>query len=301
VRASIEYAAAWLLLKTIGAMPRPFARFFSARTAAVLFWLRPGLRRAGTENLRLAFPDWSDKQRRVAIHGMVRQLGWMAAEFAHFPEYTKENIDRIVLLDGFENFAAAQARGKGVLFLTGHMSAWELAPFAQALFGHPLHFLVRAIDNSRVDSLVTRYRSLSGNLPIEKNQSARAVLKVLSAGGTVGILADHNTLLSEGVFVDFFGIQACTTAGLARFALHTDAAVVPGFLHWDAALRKYRLCFEPAVELTRSGDDATDIRENTQRFTRVIENYVRRYPDQWLWVHRRWKTRPPGEAPVYKR
>jgi KDO2-lipid IV(A) lauroyltransferase len=295
----MEYAAAWLLLKTVGAMPRPLARFFSARTAAILFWLRPGLRRAAIENLRLAFPDWSDKQRRAAIRGMVRQLGWMAAEFAHFPEYTKQNIDRIVLLDGFENFASAQARGKGVLFLTGHMSAWELAPFAQALFGHPLHFLVRAIDNPRVDALVTRYRCLSGNLPIEKNQSARTVLKVLSSGGTVGILADHNTLLTEGVFVDFLAIPACTTAGLARFALHTDAAVVPGFLHWDAALRKYRLCFEPAVELTRSGNDATDIRENTQRFTRAIENYVRRYPDQWLWVHKRWKTRPPGERPVY--
>jgi KDO2-lipid IV(A) lauroyltransferase len=300
VRQRLEYAAAWLLLKTIGAMPRPFARLFSARAAEILFWARPALRRAANENLRLAFPEWSDTRRRVAIRGMVRQMGWMAAEFAHFPSYTTENIDRVVLLDGFENFAAAQARGKGVLFLTGHMSAWELAPFAQALFGHPLHFLVRAIDNSRVDALVTRYRCLSGNLPIEKNQSARAVLKVLAAGGTVGILADHNTLLTEGVFVEFFGIPACTTAGLARFALHTDAAVVPGFLHWDQTLRKYRLCFEPAVELTRSGDDATDIRENTQRFTRVIENYVRRHPDQWLWVHRRWKTRPPGEPPVYR-
>ena len=301
VRECVEYAAAWVLLKSIGAMPRPFARFFSARVAALLLFLRPGLRRAATENLRLAFPDWNAKQRRAALRGMVRQLGWMAAEFAHFPLYTKENIDRIVLLDGFENFASAQARGKGVLFLTGHMSAWELAPFAQALFGHPLHFLVRAIDNSRVDALVTRYRCRSGNLPIEKNQSARAVLKTLHAGGTVGILADHNTLPAEGVFVDFFGIPACTTAGLARFALHSDAAVVPGFLHWDAALRKYRLCFEPAVELTRSGDEATDIRENTQRFTRVIENYVRKYPDQWLWLHRRWKTRPPGEPSVYRK
>jgi KDO2-lipid IV(A) lauroyltransferase len=296
----LEFAAAWLLLKTIGALPRPLARFAGARTAALLLWLRPGLRRAASENLRLAFPEWSKKQRRAAIRGMVRQLGWMAAEFAHLPEYTPTNIDRIVLLDGFENFASAQALGKGVLFLTGHMSAWELAPFAQALFGHPLHFLARAVDNSRVDALVTRYRCLSGNVPIEKNQSARAVLKTLAAGGTVGILADQNTLLAEGVFVDFFGIPACTTAGLARFALHSDAAVVPGFLHWDASLRKYRLCFEPAVELTRTGDDATDIRENTQRFTRVIENYVRRYPDQWLWLHRRWKTRPPGEPPVYK-
>ena len=228
MRERLEYAAVWLLLKTIGAMPRPLARFFGARTVAFLFWLRPGMRSAATENLKLAFPAWTGKQRRAAIRGMVRQLGWMAAEFARFPSYTKNNIERTVLLDGFENFATAQTQGKGVLFLTGHMSAWELAPFAQALFGNPLHFLVRPIDNPRVDALITKYRCLSGNLPIDKNQSARAVLKVLAANGTVGILADHNTALTEGVFVDFFSIPACTTAGLARFALHTDAAVVPG-------------------------------------------------------------------------
>src|ERR1035438_561079 len=160
-------------------MPRPIARFVGASTAALLLWLRPGLRRAAGDNLRLAFPNWNNKQRRAAIRGMTRQLGWMGAEFAHFPKYTKKNIDRIVLLDGFENFAAAQGRGKGVLFLTGHMSAWELAPFAQALFGYPLHFLASAIDNPHVDAMVARYRCLSGNLPVEKNQSARAVLKVL--------------------------------------------------------------------------------------------------------------------------
>ena len=291
---------AWLLLKMIGAMPRPLARFVGARTAALLFWMRPRLRAAAAENLELAFPDWTDKQRRAAIRGMVRQLGWMAAEFAHFPKHTKENIDRIILLDGFENFANAQARGKGVLFLTGHMSAWEMAPFAQALYGNPLYFLVRPIDNARVDALITRYRCLNGNQPIDKSQSARAVLKVLRDKGTVGILADQNTQPSEGVFVDFFGIPASTTAGIARFALHTGAAVVPVFVHWDQPSRKYRLSFYPEVELVRTGDDATDIRENTQRFTREIENYVRRHPDQWLWVHRRWKARPPGEPPIYK-
>ncbi len=183
------------------------------------------------------------------------------------PTVHQQNIDRIVLLDGFENFAAAQARGKGVLFLTGHMSAWELAPFAQALFGYPLHFLARAIDNPRVDALVTRYRCLSGNLPVEKNQSARAVLKVLAAGGTVGILADHNTLLAEGVFVDFFGIPACTTAGLARFALHTGAAVVPGFLHWDArcentgsALNRRSNWFTPATTRRTFAKIRSDLR-----------------------------------------
>jgi KDO2-lipid IV(A) lauroyltransferase len=300
VRESLEYSAAWLLLKVIGAMPRPLARFVGARTAALLFWMRPRLRAAAAENLQLAFPDWTDKQRRAAIRGMVRQLGWMAAEFAHFPKHTKDNIDRIILLDGFENFANAQARGKGVLFLTGHMSAWEMAPFAQALYGNPLHFLVRPIDNARVDALITRYRCLNGNQPIDKNQSARAVLKVLRDKGTVGILADQNTQPSEGVFVDFFGIPASTTAGIARFALHTGAAVVPVFVHWDQPSRKYRLSFYPEVALVRTGDDATDIRENTQRFTREIENYVRRHPDQWLWVHRRWKARPPGEPPLYK-
>src|SRR4029077_1724840 len=142
-------------------------------------------RRWAMANLRLAFPEWSDTQCQTVIRGMVRQLGWMGAEFARFPRYTKENIERVVLLEGFEHFASAQARGKGVLFLTGHMSAWELAPFAQALFGNPLHFLLRPIDNELVDALITKYRCLGGNLPIEKNQSARAVLKVLGDGGTV--------------------------------------------------------------------------------------------------------------------
>src|SRR5690242_7313517 len=151
------------------------ARFTVARLMLFLLLTWPDLHRAAMENLRLAFPEWDKKRRRAVVRGMVRQLGWMGAEFARFPRYTKQNIERVVLLDGFENFAAAQARGKGVLFLTGHMSAWELAPFAQALFGYPLHFLVRAIDNPLVDSLVTRYRCLSGNSPIEKNQSARAV------------------------------------------------------------------------------------------------------------------------------
>jgi KDO2-lipid IV(A) lauroyltransferase len=101
------------------------------------------------------------------------------------------------------------------------------------------------------------------------------------------------------VFVNFFGIPASTTSGLARIALRTDAAVVPGFLFWDDSLRKYRLRFEPPVELARTGDEEVDVRENTQRFTGVIENYVCAHPDQWLWVHKRWKTRPPAEPPMY--
>lgn len=299
MREWIEYAGAWLGLKALGLLPRPAARFVGVCFAAVAFALRPPLRRAAELNLRLAFPDWTDAERKQAIRGMIRQVGWMAGEFSQFPKYTRKNIERIVTIDGAENFEAARVRGNGVLFLTGHMSAWELAPFAHALHGHPLHFLVRPVANGRVDALVNSYRCLSGNAPIEKNRAARAILKVLSEGGTVGILADHNTTLEEGVFVDFFGIPASTTSGLARIALRTDAAVVPGFLRWDASSEKYILGFAPAVELVRSGDEERDMIENTARFTKVIESFVRAHPGQWLWVHKRWKTRPPGEKPIY--
>jgi len=299
MREWLEYAAAWVGLKSLGLLPRPAARWVGFCFAAAALVIRAPLRRTAMFNLRLAFPDWTDARRKQAIRGMIRQVGWMAGEFSQFPKYTRENIERIVVFDGFENFDAARQRGKGVLFLTGHMSAWELAPFAHALYGYPLHFLVRPVANPRVDALINSYRCRSGNQPIEKNRSARSILKVLGSGGTVGILADHNTTLEEGVFADFFGVPASTTSGLARIALHTDAAVVPGFLCWDEARRKYRLRFEPAVELVRSEDEESDVAQNTQRFTAVIEAYVRAHPDQWLWVHKRWKTRPPGEKPIY--
>ncbi|HEV2615016.1 MAG TPA: lysophospholipid acyltransferase family protein [Candidatus Acidoferrales bacterium] len=294
-----EYAAAWTIVKFLGFLPRPLARVIASTIARVLLLCRPPLRRAGIVNLRLAFPEWSDAQRRRTLRRMVRYLGWMAAEFAHFPELSRENIERLVVLDGFENFDAARQRGKGVIFLTGHMSAWELAPFAQALYRNPLSFLARAVDNSRVDALVNRYRCLSGNRPIEKNNAARAMLRVLHSGGTVGILADQNTSLDEGIFVDFFGIPAATTTGLARIARRTDAAVVPGFLFWDSSMRKYRLRFEAAVQLQRTEDEDADIRVNTTRCNKVIEDYIRAHPEQWLWVHKRWKNRPDGEPSLY--
>jgi KDO2-lipid IV(A) lauroyltransferase len=291
----VEVAAAWLFLKALGILPRPLARIVGMCIARVLFFLRPPFRHISEENLRLAFPDWSETQRRGVIRGMIRQVGWLAAEFAHLPSLDRKNLDRVILLDDIENFRAAQAQGKGVLFLTGHMSAWELGPYAHALHEAPLHFLVRAVDNARVDALVERYRCASGNMPIDKNEAARAVLRVLRANGVVGILADHNASRLEGVFVNFFGVPACTTAGLARFALHTGAAVVPAFVRWDDAVGKYRLAYQPALTLVRTGDEASDVVVNTQHFMDIVEAHVRQYPDQWLWVHRRWRERPAGE------
>jgi KDO2-lipid IV(A) lauroyltransferase len=146
---------------------------------------------------------------------------------------------------------------------------------------------------------VNRYRRLSGNAPIFKNESARVMLRTLQEAGTIGILADQNTMREEGVFVDFFGVPACTTTGIARVALHTGAAVVPGYAVWDESLKKYRLRFEPPLELVRTGDTEHDIVENTQRFAKVTEEIIRKYPEQWVWVHARWKTRRQGEPPLY--
>jgi KDO2-lipid IV(A) lauroyltransferase len=296
----LEYAAVWAILKMLGALPRGVARSFAARVAWILYGMLPRLRRTAEFNLRLAFPEWDEARRRGVIRGLVRNLGWMAAEFARFPRYTRENIEDVVILDGHENFLEGQRRGKGVLYLTGHIGAWELSSFAHALYGFPLHYMARPLDSARVDALVNRYRRLSGNQPIFKNESARALLKILKEAGTVGILADQNTMPEEGAFVDFFGKPACTTTGIARVALHTDAAVVPGYAVWDEGIGKYRLRFEPAVELVRTGETERDIFVNTQKFAKVIEEIIRKYPEQWVWVHARWKTRPKGEVPLYE-
>jgi KDO2-lipid IV(A) lauroyltransferase len=264
-----------------------------------LLLLLPKLRKTAEFNLKLAFPEWTGQRRRSVMKQMTRNLGWMAAEFARFPKYTKENIESAVVLDGHENFLAGQSRGRGVLYLTGHIGAWELSSYAHALYGFPLHYMARPLDNQPLDAMVNTYRGLSGNKPIYKNEAARTMLRVLKDAGTVGVLADQNTMPEEGVFVDFFGTSACTTTGVARVALHTDAAVVPGYAFWDENLRKYRLRFEPPVELIRTGDTERDVFENTQRFAKVLEDIIRRYPGQWVWIHARWKNRPKGEAPLY--
>ena len=299
MREWFEYAAVWMILKVLGVLPRSIARGLACGVARTMYSLLPKLRKTAEFNLRLAFPERSDGQRQAVIHGMVRNLGWMAAEFARLPRYTKENIGEVVILDGHENFLEGQRRGKGVLYLTGHIGAWELSSFAHALYGFPLHYMARPLDNPRVNALVNCYRCLAGNRLVFKNESARSLLKILRDAGTVGILADQNTMPEEGVFVDFFGTTACTTTGLARVALHTDAAVVPGYAYWDAGIGKYRLRFEPVVELSRSGDTERDVFVNTQKFAKVIEGIIRKYPEQWVWVHARWKARPKGEAALY--
>jgi len=299
MRQRLEYAAAWPFIKILGILPRPLARALGIGIAWIVYLLHIRLRQVGMRNLAMVFPEKSLAERRRILRGVFTSLGRQLAELCRFPTYTPENIDEVVTYDGLENYERAYARRKGVLFLTAHFGGWELSAFAHSLHGHWLHIVMRPMDNQYLDRLLQNYRTMHGNKTVAKDDFVRGLLAAMKAGETVGILMDTNMTPPQGIFVDFFGIPACTASGLARIALRTDAAVVPGFTIWDPALRKYRLRFDPALELIRSGDLEADIAANTQLFTRVIEDYVRNYPDQWLWVHRRWKTRPEGQAPLY--
>jgi KDO2-lipid IV(A) lauroyltransferase len=299
MRRRLEYAAAWPFLKMMGILPRPVSRAFAIGIAQLVYLLHFRLRQVGMRNLAMAFPEKNETDRRRILRGVFTSLGRQLAELCQFPRYTSANVDEVVVYDGLEHFEKAYARGKGVLFLTAHFGAWELSAFAHSLHGHWLHVVMRPMDNVYLDQLLQSYRTMHGNKVVPKDDFVRGLLGAMKCGETVGILMDTNMTPPQGIFVDFFGIPACTASGLARIALRTDAAVVPGFTIWDERLGKYRLRFDRAVELVRTGDLEADIVANTQKFTKVIEEYVRRYPEQWLWVHRRWKTRPEGQPPLY--
>jgi Kdo2-lipid IVA lauroyltransferase/acyltransferase len=299
MREALEYAFAWTLLKGIGSLPRPLARRVGAGLGAIAWWILPRLRRTGLRNLELAFPSMAAEERVRVLRHLYRHLGWQLAEFCQMPGYTREETRELIRYEGLEHYLAARDRGTGVLIVTGHLGAWELSSFWHSLMGYPMAMVIRRLDNPRVDRLVNRIRCLHGNRVLHKDDFARGLLSAMRRGDTVGILMDTNMTPPQGVFVPFFGTEACTASGLARVALRTGAAVLPGFLVWEASEGRYVLHFGEEIALVQTGEDENDTVENTARFTAVIEEFVRRYPDQWLWVHRRWKTRPAGEPPVY--
>ena len=215
------------------------------------------------------------------------------------PGYTAASASKFIRYEGLAHYTAAHAKGCGVLVLTGHLGAWELSSFFHSLMGHPMGMLIRRLDNPLVDRFVNHIRCLHGNRVIHKDDFARGLIASMRAGETVGILMDTNMTPPQGVFVPFFGVPACTASGLARVAAKTGAAVLPGFLLWEENESQYVLHFGEELLLHRSGDSGADALANTALFTSVLEGYIRRYPDQWLWMHRRWKTRPPGEEKIY--
>lgn len=299
MRQRLEFALAWLLVQVLGLLPRPVARTAGACLGLLALALVPRLRRVGLKNLALAFPDATDAERKQILRTTYRNLGWQLAEFCRMRRYSLEQASRLVRYRGLENYLKARARGHGVLVLTGHIGAWELSSFFHSLAGYPMNMVIRRLDNPYVDRFVNGIRCLHGNRVLHKDDSARGMVAAMRAGETVGVLMDTNMTPPQGVFVEFFGHAACTAAGVARVALRTGAAVVPGFLVWETQERRYALHFLPELELTRTGDDDRDAVTNTQLFTKTLEEIIRQYPDQWLWLHRRWKTRPAGEAPLY--
>jgi KDO2-lipid IV(A) lauroyltransferase len=295
----LEY---WLVLavaRTLGWLPRGLARLLVRILTWTCYLGLVRLRRVGERNLGLALPELPSKTKKRILRHVFRNLGWQLVEFCRLPRYTAENTRGWIRTEGLEHFAAAKARGRGVLVLTGHLGAWELSSFYHSLMGHPMGMVIRRLDNRMLDDYVNGIRCLHGNQVLHKDDFARGLLHAMRAGETVGILMDTNMTPPQGVFVRFFGITACTASGLARVALKTGAAVVPGFLVWQPGERQYVLHFGPELRLTRSEDHEADILAATQQCNDVLESWIRRYPDQWLWIHRRWKTRPPGKPAIY--
>ena len=299
VREQVEFAVVWLFVHVMGILPRGMARAVGAAIGAIAYRGLGRLRGVGLRNLRLAFPGKTGAEREAILRKVYRNLGYLLAEFCEMPGYTAERASRFIRYEGLENYLRARDKGKGVLVLTGHLGAWELSSFYHSLMGMPMGMVIRRLDNPLVDAFVNRVRCMHGNRVIHKDDFARGLIASMRAGETVGILMDTNMTPPQGVFVPFFGVAACTASGMARIAVKTGAAVVPGFLLWQEDEGKYVLRFGEELAVVDTGDAEADAVANTARFTAVMEDYIGQYPEQWLWMHRRWKTRPAGEAGIY--
>lgn len=299
IRTWLEYFIAVTILRGATLLPRRLALDFGEAVSALVWKILPRLRHYALVNLKLAFPELNNAERERIARGSFRSLGRLLGEISQFPRLNRRNIESVVTYDGLENYQAAVAEGRGVIFLTGHIGAWELSVYAHSVYGYPSSFLARRVDNPLIERIAERYRTLYGNRSIDKKLGVREVIRTLRTGGVVGILADLNSLRDEGVFCDFFGVPASTTVGVATLAMRTGAVVLPGYLVWDEAAGRHILHFEPPVETILTGNREADVLANTARYTKVLENIIRRYPDQWLWIHRRWRTRPEGEPELY--
>ena len=298
IRNRAEYGAAVVVLKTLEWAPRALADRLARVYARLLDRALPRLRRVAYRNLALALPELAAARHREIVDGVFRSIARVLVAFAKFPAIRRDSVkhpDSLkhwIRCEGLEYVEAALREGRGVLFATAHLGNWELSAYAYALLAAPMQVVVRPLDNPPIDALVERRRALSGNRTIGKREYARAILKALAANQAVGILVDQNSAADAGVFVDFFGVKACAGVGFAKLAARSGAAVIPGFAVWEESEKRYVLRFRPPVPMT--GDPARD----TQAVQSELEHAIREHPEQWLWIHRRWKTRPEGEAEI---
>jgi KDO2-lipid IV(A) lauroyltransferase len=301
LRTLMEYSAARSVLTGFSLLPAPAAFGLGKSLGNLAYHLAGNLKRTGATNLRLAFPDKTDEEREQLLRECFHSLGRELGLFSQMSCRTREQLKDIIELHDFERLEEARRiHGNKVIFYTGHLGAWELTSFAVGMLGHPFTFLVRRIDNPRIEQLVDRVRTRFGNQTMDKLAAARSMLKILRNAETpIGLLPDLNTLDDEAIFIDFFGVPAATTFVVAKLALRTNTPLLPVFAPWSEEKGKYLLKVEPLIPIERTGDEEADVRALTIKVTQAIENQIRQYPGQWLWIHKRWKTRPAGEPGIY--
>jgi KDO2-lipid IV(A) lauroyltransferase len=284
-------------------LPRAIALKVSMGVAALCFRVLGGLRKAGLRSTAIAFPEMAEDERLRLVRGTFASLGRVLGEVSQFSKYSKEQVAGLVDFEFDDYMQTTYERVKlekrGVLITTGHLGNWEMLVQTFAVWHEPMSYLARPIDNALIEELTVAMRTRFGNRPLNKTNSARTAIKLLREGEIVGVLADVNAHPKEGVFVPFFGVPACTTAGPATLAIRTNALLFPIFCVYDHDARKYKIVHGEAIEPASTGEREADIIATTAAYTAEIETIIREYPDQWLWIHKRWKTRPPGEPSLY--
>jgi Kdo2-lipid IVA lauroyltransferase/acyltransferase len=299
IKTNLEYLAARSVLAVFGLLPASVAMASGRILGRLAYFFATNLRKTGLRNLELAFPEKSLEERRAILKGCFLNLGRVLGVFSQLSTRSADSLRDLIAPEGLNHLENAKAEGKGLILFTAHLGAWELTSFGLSLIGHPISFLVRRIDNPEVEKLVDDVRMRFGNQTMDKLAAARSMVKILRSGQVLGLLLDLNTLDDEGIFVDFFGVPASTNFITAKLALRTGSAIMPVFAPWDDRRKKFLLQVQPRVSTELTGDEDTDVRRLTEKLSLIIENEIRNYPDQWLWIHRRWKTRPPGEASIY--
>ena len=286
-------------LGAVGALPLETSMKFGKSLGKFIGSRFPKLTKTARRNLEIAFPEMPEAERTQIIRGTFESLGRHLGFVSHFRKFRHEDVRNLVEVVGREHLDRAVETGRGVLFFTGHFGSWEVFNLLPPAFGFGMNILVRRIDNPLVENFVDDFRTRFGSVTLDKTKSARTMFRVLENGELLGILADLNVQEREGTFVDFFGVPASTTTSIAKLALKTNAAVLPAFAVWNETKRKYVVYLEPPVEYKKDDTSEENVRELTQKITNVIERYVRKFPEQWLWIHKRWNTRPKGEKLLY--
>ncbi|HVA79969.1 MAG TPA: lysophospholipid acyltransferase family protein [Candidatus Binataceae bacterium] len=299
LQARAEWAGAAAYIAVMRALPLDRAVRLGAKLGRIAMELDRFNRPIALKNLEIAFPDLTVAQRFAILRGAYRNWGRMAAEWSHILKLNRANIEDVVTYQGKEHWDAAEriSGGRGIIVLTAHFGNWELLNVAHSVYGNRIAIVNRVVRNPYMDKAVRAARVSFGNALIERKTGGLTAMRLLRKNWQVAITLDLD--VRKGVFVDFFGVPASTSDGLARLALATGAPVVPTFMVRQGAAARHKITIHPPIEIQTTGDRSADVLENTQRFVRPLETMIRAHPDHWNWIHRRWKTRPPGEARFY--